>query len=156
MTQGRVKGLVGKGGVVLSWLDRIREVQLRDQFSDATRVVRRNALIASSVAILLGLPDIKLGNFLGIDLSGPKAGVLAIGSVALVAAYESVSFIIYASIDHARWRIDPGAILINASAEELQRIQSSTADIRSLCGEIRDRSQQPLSGDAARLHAASG
>jgi hypothetical protein len=114
----------------------IRNSQLRDQFSDHTRTVRRNLLIFSGAALLLGLPQIELGQFLGLNLSGPGAAGLAIGAIASIAAYEFISFVIYGAIDHARWRIEPGAIMLNSASESLRQLSAPMMSIRSILGEF--------------------
>jgi hypothetical protein len=123
---------------VASIVDTIRKSQLEDQFSPATRTVRRNLLIASSIALLLGLPGITLGEFVGIDLSGPNASSLAVGAVAAIAAFELVSFVTYALIDHSRWRIEPGATRVNAHEELLRRMENYIVETRLFGAEMHE------------------
>jgi hypothetical protein len=100
----------------------IKSSQLRDQFSDMTRTVRRNMLIAASIAVLLSLPGFEVENFLGIHVAR-EAPQLAIGAVALIATYEYISFVIYGLIDHRRWRVEPSSILLNAEWNALETMQ---------------------------------
>ena len=101
--------------------------KLSDQFTGSTRVVRRNLLIASSIAIALSVDGIKFGTLFGIDLKDITSSQLAIGAIALIALYELISFIVYATIDHRSWVLKANSITHNFQADKLNKIREFTS-----------------------------
>jgi len=77
--------------------------RLEDQFSDRTRVVRRNLLLLISMVLFLSFPDIKFGNFLWLNLSKPEYVDIARGTVTIAMALELIVFISYGITDFLNW-----------------------------------------------------
>jgi hypothetical protein len=63
---------------------------------------------------------------------------LAVGAVAAVAAFELISFVVYAMIDHSRWRIEPAATRVNAHEEVLRRMEDYIVETRLFGAEMHD------------------
>lgn len=102
---------------------------LKDQFTGTTRAVRRNLLISASLAMLISIDGIKLGNVLGIDLSNMVSFALAKGAITLVVLYELVSFIAYAWIDHASWKIKSKALIHSYALQLIADIKENTRQV---------------------------
>jgi hypothetical protein len=100
--------------------------KLRDQFSDSTRTVRRNLLIASSIGIVLSAHALKLTDVFGIDLKDPATASIAVGAISLVAAYELLSFVTYAAIDHMAWRLNARSVVHNTQGDRLKEVVEHT------------------------------
>lgn len=110
---------------------------LKDQFSGTTRVVRRNLLIAASLAILLSVDGIKLGNVLGIDLSSLVSAELAKGAISAVVIYELISFVVYAWIDQAGWQIKRKSVLHTYAKKSIDGIQANTKQVADQLNYVR-------------------
>lgn len=107
----------------------VKEDRLKDQFTPETRAVRRNLLVASSIAILLSLPGVEISGFLGVSVQ-PWAADIARGAVAAIVAYELAAFVLYASVDRKSWLITPRARVSSALFERLDGVQSSLSGLK--------------------------
>lgn len=113
--------------------------RLKDQFSGATRTVRRNLLIAASIGIVLSAHTLKLTDAFGIDLKDAVTASIAIGAISLVAAYELLSFVTYAAIDHMAWRLNYYSIVHITQGERLRDISKHTQQTMDQLGYIRGK-----------------
>ncbi|EIO4107098.1 hypothetical protein CRN32_10925 [Vibrio vulnificus] len=113
--------------------------KLSDQFSGTTRTVRRNLLVASSIAIALSVDGIKFGSLFGINLSDNVSSSLAIGAISLIALYELISFIVYGIIDHRSWVIKANSIIHKFQADTLNKISEHTRQTKDQLGYIRGK-----------------
>jgi hypothetical protein len=100
--------------------------KLRDQFSGATRTVRRNLLVAASIGIVLSAHALKLTDAFGIDLEDTATASIAIGAISLVAAYELISFVTYAAIDHMAWHLNSYSIIHSTQGDRLREVSEHT------------------------------
>lgn len=100
--------------------------RLNDQFSGTTRAVRRNLLIAASIGIVLSAHTLKLTDVFGIDLKDSATASIAIGAISLIAAYELLSFVTYAAIDHMAWRLNSHSIIHRTQGDRLRDISEHT------------------------------
>lgn len=112
---------------------------LKDQFSGTTRAVRRNLLIAASLAILISLEGIKLGNVFGMELSNSVSLALAKGAISVVVLYELFSFVVYGWIDYAAWRIKTTSLLISYGQQVLVDTLKNTGQVVDQLGYIRSK-----------------
>ncbi len=113
--------------------------KLRDQFSQSTRTVRRNLLIAASIGIVLSAHALKLTDVFGIDLKDSATASIAVGAISLVAAYELLSFVTYAAIDHMAWRLNARSVVHNAQGDRLKEVVEHTRRTMDQLGYIRGK-----------------
>ncbi|WP_236174842.1 hypothetical protein [Pseudomonas pseudonitroreducens] len=109
--------------------DSVNELHVRklnDQFSGATRAVRRNLIISASIGIVLSAHTLKLTDVFGIDMRDSATASIAIGAVALIAAYELLSFMAYAVIDHMSWRLNAHSVIHRTQFDRLRDIAEHT------------------------------
>ncbi|MGY6216462.1 hypothetical protein ACW73L_14990 [Methylolobus aquaticus] len=111
--------------------------RLNDQFSETTRAVRRNLLIAASIGIVLSAHALKLTDVFGIDLNDAATASIAIGAISLIAAYELLSFTTYAVIDHMAWRLNYYSVIHKTQGDRLREVSGYTRRTMDQLGYIR-------------------
>ena len=113
--------------------------KLKDQFSEATRTVRRNLLISASAGIILSAHTLKLTSIFGIDLGDETTFSIAVGAISIIATYELLSFVTYAAIDHLSWRINAKTPVHNFQGDRLKDIADSTRQVKDQLSYIRSK-----------------
>ncbi|GHB71344.1 hypothetical protein GCM10008107_21110 [Psychrosphaera saromensis] len=123
----------------MSAIERYKVEKLNDQFTQTTRTVRRNLLIASSIAIALSVEGMKFKSFFGIDFTDQATAVLAIGAISLIAFYEFFSFLTYGVIDHRSWVLKANSIFYSHSDYNHIDIRKKLQSIDDQLGYIRGK-----------------
>lgn len=86
--------------------------KVKDQFTDTTRIVRRNLLIASSLTIIFIMigSDTNIDSIFGIKLKDNISIFIPIGALSIIVIYELITFLVYALIDFKSWIINKNEI----------------------------------------------
>lgn len=101
-------------------------ILLADPLSNATRAVRRNLIVASGVALFVGLSPSLPKKVPGFDLEIAEAGWLVLLAIGVVVLWELISFYLYFDNDTRRLRLsDEGVTRVRREMERL------TAEIKS-------------------------
>jgi hypothetical protein len=130
--------------------------KLKDQFSGSTRTVRRNLLIAASIGIVLSAHALKLTAVFGIDLKDPATASIAVGAISLVAAYELLSFVTYAAIDHMAWRLNARAVVHKIQDDRLREVAEQTRRTMDQLGYIRGKMTRDQDSVVDAIKSQSG
>lgn len=130
--------------------------KLKDQFSESTRTVRRNLLIAASIGIVLSAHALKLTGLFGIDFQDFATASIAVGAISLVSAYELLSFVTYASIDHMAWRLNVHSVVHNTQGDRMREIVEHTKRTMDQLGYIRSKMQSDADSVVSAIKSQSG
>lgn len=83
----------------------LKSVVFADPLSSVARQSKRNLLVASFVALLIAVLQLRVTGFLGLQASDEILGnLLAQGLACLVVTYFTASFVFHAFVDYSAWK----------------------------------------------------
>jgi hypothetical protein len=120
----------------------LKSVVFADPLSAVARQAKRNLLIASFVALLIAVLQLRVTGFLGLQASEETLGnLLAQGLACLVVAYFAASFVFHVFVDYSAWNFERERALTQPYLDLIrlveQQVSVTSEHLDDACSSVR-------------------